>query len=892
MNPSSTNTTTAAASGGIQLKRCTDSVDSSSTLYDFLDDVKGQEQSLQQQLFQRWKANNQSLLVQPEPVRANPSSFKSAGHSSSDSFSGSVGHSEESRHGLSKQNSNEQDCRLIVRKLLNESQTNDSGFGSDTGGGTASPPPGNRQQVPDQDPSFDEAEALEYAAQYTNNSNSSQTKKQKTGHASSDGTFKEIFRFMVDGPKRAKTQVVELSEKYSERLYPRRVLLADHVKRWFPRGKPAPVDKSGKPLPPYTYRFILYDSVRSVIKDLLNLPPADRTLFAVIEESGAVFAYFDLEIPSKQIDSRVHGSSMLNYFGYCFAVARSLLSQILGTNLCCWSDSPILFESEDVSKWSAHLHIGWPFRNIAALRSIMGTFKDRLWEMFHAGVTSVIPLFYLSTDKVSGESTVKCAIDLGVFTKKRNFRLPECTKREKDAFLRCANTKLPRWNRPGETPCAVVSIEQKVRIPPDQYALISTGFILARNSYAFWNPITIRFSDVLEQHEKAEANHNIHFPVLHPKDVRCLPDNGLIKTCSLKIHKLLEDHGIERWSDKLTTAELDLIITVNFEAVFQAYYEQSWIELVGVFRNNTSIKPAISECIHQLYALCRQSPTHLVVSLLCWTQLYRPGLGLDQESVRGFKKKGGPPVLKLVHHHASRIADAILRDTPVFAWSHVYALFFQNETTLSGTNTEAGIPARTEFLKSVGQDFLANYLTKRVFSNAYMRSHLLDPFVLFSLAPAVILASGYHIHSMQRITSSEQEGLDQELWFLPASYPIVDTQPHKLLIKSYDHTFLSVLKREGKHTAPRVAQINTLRLNEDTTVVFNVHAKNPEKEDLLTEHIPRLRKKLVMKHKKKKAQELQIEEDSDDEDSSSSSSDGEEMYFCVPVRHKLPEQEA
>lgn len=188
------------------------------------------------------------------------------------------------------------------------------------------------------DPAKEEEEMLQFKKDIENAT--------ATDNLSQNNGGKKRFRFMVPGPKRSDSQVMESAEEWNINAYPRRVLIADHVKRFFSKKRPVPVDKrTGKPLKGDYYEFLIYSSVYRVIEDLQKLPLKNKTLFVVAEENGSVMTFLDLEIPTKWLDQKRHGTSLRNHFGYCIAVVRSILSSILGRGFfsfffahCCTRD--------------------------------------------------------------------------------------------------------------------------------------------------------------------------------------------------------------------------------------------------------------------------------------------------------------------------------------------------------------------------------------------------------------------------------------------------------------------------------------------------------------------------------------------------------------------------
>lgn len=492
-------------------------------------------------------------------------------------------------------------------------------------------------------------------------------------------------------------------------------------------------------------------------------------------------------------------------------------------------------------------------RSIASLRALMAMLKIRVWELFDAGVDSVKPLFYYFEDEITGKPDWKCAIDLGVFTKKRNFRLPNCTKCTKNAFLHNTNDKVPQWNREGKSPCAV-----KIS---DQVLLLSTGFILGRNSIGFWNPITIRYTPLLSSiSNRSEASNQM---VSKPNDFRCLPDTGSVIAHCSRLHKEY-DRGVS-WPEGMKNEDIILLIDTLLDSFLRNYYDESWIELIRPF--SADLSTPFGDCIKKLYATCKQSPRHLVTYVLCWAQLYRPGLGLNQKASAG---KGF--VLQLAHLYTNLIMTAVSRADPIASFNAVFGLFSKNEQTLSETCSASMAPLKRDFLNNLAKTFIDNYVSTYVLPNAYNTQHLLDVFVLFHMCRNLLLCTGFHVLSMERDS-------DNNSWILPNTLPVGD----KSLIRIFEYCFKTSLKHECKHEAPKRSAINTLRISENESIALNVYAKSQYKEDLLEGLIPRLRKKFRLDEHNNRPEE---EEEDDDEEHKS----GNEPFRIVRVHFRLPEQ--
>lgn len=719
-------------------------------------------------------------------------------------------------------------------------------------------------------------------------------------------TRKELFQgklkflFMVRGDptkKRSESQVMELADEYNLDTHPRRVLIATHVARYFNKNRPPPVDKSGKPLSPYTYQFFIYSSIGHVLKDLMNLPAASRTLFAVVEENGPVFMYLDLELPLAWRKAERHGNSMRNFFGYCIALVRAIMSLLLGINMCCISDSYILFESQDATKWSAHVHIGWPFRSIASLRSMFALVRERLWEMFESGVEAVRPVFYYFENPKTQTSEWKCAIDLGVYTKKRNFRLPECTKCDKNAFLRNTNFALPRWNRIGESPCAV-NLANPAHV-------LSTGLILARNSIGFWNPITVRFAPLLEHANKQldMSSSDSSCPVPQPNDFRCLPDSGVTKTRMDRLRALCNGNIPNAFHERMSE-------------FLQSCYEENWMALVRPFctgepnddivGGNISV-PAddatnataatFGRVLQSAHAFCSQSPLNMTTFLLVWAHLYRPGLGIDQKIAHTEHF-----AVRLIVFFATKISTAVTNRNHSAACTSVFALLTMTETHLSATCTTEMQAKKKEFLVSLQNDFIKNFLVRSVLNNTYNADQLLDVFVLFSLIPSVVLCSGFHVLSMQRdepaaaAAAATTATVVEQGWILPSTLTEYSAETR---FSSYERCFKAVLRREGKQQATRVSCINTVRIKEDETAVISLynHRKHQYRYDPVDVIIPQLRKRLRLEDRATVSSALKASRSAspkvneEEEQSSSEEDDGNDCFRIVRVQFRIPEQE-
>lgn len=583
---------------------------------------------------------------------------------------------------------------------------------------------------------------------------------------------KKRFRYMVrgDNKKRPKSQIMEEADEFDLTEYPRRVLIAKHIHRPRWGNKPLPPNLS-----PFTYEFYVYNSIKHLLNDLKNMPERDRTLFTVAEENGAVMVYLDLEIPMNRVDAAVHGTSSLALFGYCIALVKTVLSMILEMNLSCWSDSYLIYESSDATKWSAHAHIPLPFRAIGSLRESMARVKDTFAKLFEAGIPAFRPLFYLDQNK-TGAFEWKTVVDMKVFTKKRNFRLPLNTKVAKNAYLKSVNNKLPNWNRFPSAPCSVDlnNFENS----------ITAGMILARNSRAFWNPMTVKYAPLLQNKSSMDAK---------PSDFRCLPPTGSVNSMSSELRKLYALGNT--WPDQETKPVRDRV-SKALESFFKHMYDEDWEEMIRpVLGSEDSTKAQLRSVVKNLYTAFEKSPRFMAIFLMLLLQVYRPGAGLDQKLVEtAFAIDTVRSVAQMIYMELFR------NNNPIKAFSTLLAFYGHVDLALSKTCSEEQGKMRQEFIKSLSNDFIENYLKVFVMKNAYTRLHLMDTFVLNNICRYLLLCSGYYVHCMSVPMGYGHVSL-HVLPHTPLGYKPTE------LSKMYAFVFKTAFTMEGKEDAPPVFRI-------------------------------------------------------------------------------------
>jgi hypothetical protein len=505
----------------------------------------------------------------------------------------------------------------------------------------------------------------------------------------------------------------------------------------------------------------------------------------------AVFLYLDLEIPLSRVEASVHGSSSLALFGYCVGMVRAVISLVLELNTSCWADSYLIYESTDATKWSAHVHVPLPFRVIGAVRETMARVKDLIAKLFDAHVPAMRPMFYLDQNK-TGAFEWKCVVDMKVFTKKRNFRLPLNTKVEKNAHLKCANDKLPGWNRHPSAPCSVDASNFE--------DMVSAGMILARNSRAFWNPVTVKYAPLLKNRATMEPK---------PSDFRCLPPTGYVSSVAAELRKLYASG--DGWPDQDACSAEQRVVGALHSFVSHMF-EDDWESMTRPVLSSTDPATEVQRSlVKTLYASMQKSPRVAAITLMLLLQVYRPGGGLDQ------KIADSSYTLAVVRGMAEMIhAEIFQKNSPIQAFSLLFSFHSRVDSAFSRTCSPDQAKLRQEFFKELRDDFIERFLRGQVMKNAYNRTHLTDVFVLNNVCRYLLICSGFYVHCMS----------------VPASCtsPSLDVLPHRPLSYKrgqldlvYEFVFKTSFQLEGKQDAPSVSRMTARVCGQAQFVVHRLH---------------------------------------------------------------------
>jgi hypothetical protein len=584
--------------------------------------------------------------------------------------------------------------------------------------------------------------------------------KRKPG---SDWVHPLQFRYLTAGDNSRRTQlyqraerhVVELADEFNLETYPKRILLA-RQKRKGPGA--ATHDKQGQPLSPYNYDFLLYPNIGSFLSEFHRTTQNEHTHYACVEEDQVCYLYIDFELPFKNRELAVHGTGMLALLGYSLSMVRALLAQVLGVQqLAAWGDSFLVYDaSVPNDKWSAHVHVAWPFVNIAALREAMEKVADRLKEMDKLDLPCVKPLFYsremkasrvaMKTNTNSTPTTERwCAVDLRVWTKLRNFRLPRNQKVDKRNWL----YELDIWKRP---------LLQGGPLLTDMHHHLSAGMILARNSYSIFSLQSIKDPEVGRRLPEMQWQERVELPVHTGRDFfRCLPMSGQM-------------HELRKWMQPLFAVGSGTFSGKPGDAFIryvQVVYDSDWQEWIG--------RHAEPQC-KQLFAVCSQSPHSLGTALLLLGEWLVPGLPLEKQYQHDSKGKGADMLTDIAS--VTRTIEAKRHSDPLLCFRIWWQVVLRAEKYHTQQADEAQRSRKAVEAQALYDDFHAVLLRDLLEQSAYNRTILANSLFLSKLAHMLLLCSDLHCYEF---TSPE------------ASLPRValDTMPLDVRKRVYRYAFES-----------------------------------------------------------------------------------------------------
>jgi hypothetical protein len=245
----------------------------------------------------------------------------------------------------------------------------------------------------------------------------------------------------------------------------------------------------------------------------------------------------------------------------------------------------------------------------------------------------------------------------------------------------------------------------------------------------------------------------------------------------------------------------------------------------------------------------------MAIALLLMTQVYRPGIGFDQELLPGSYTLNSVRILtETIHTHLVQTPN------PMAAFSVVFSFYDSLDLALSRTSSIGQFPLRREFLRELCKDFIENSLKKKIMQNTYDRLHLLDPFVLMSIVRHLFLCSGYYLHTMQ--IPAGAAGARPSASFLPLRLSEYSRQD---LDNMYEYVVKTCFILEKKQNAVSIVNrmLRRVSLNDGSVEDFVVHSRRGH--DLV--------KSLEYAHKQvhpsKTEKEEEKEEDGVDDDGSS-----------------------
>lgn len=566
------------------------------------------------------------------------------------------------------------------------------------------------------------------------------------------------FPYQVPGESRNASEVMVKSKYHDVSEYQLRVCVAINYKT----SNPYRPDGSKNPKTKYSYRIYARPSVilLKLLQERLNPSSELRHAFVVVDEDEPIFRFGDYDLPAECIDPAVHGKNLMDLVGYATAVNRLLESQIMAVNLLCFGDGYVPFVSTENEKWSAHLHMTFPYNTRVTLATVMKQCADRIEEAYRDGLKSAKPLIYKQINKAGKEELAHVA-DKKIFTKKRNFRMPYATKADKTASLVPTNS-LPLWNRPASYMCASDAT----------FEGLSACMITCRTSIEMWNPNNMRNAHLLEA-ARGTATKNAQLDaVSFQSDFRCLPVTGNSANYTKKIlydvkdgacppviltEKYLKtDSNTGKYEWRTLRDRIDGVVDECIEWVFKLLYSDSWLETKRNALLHGGEEQAMVEGIAEL---CRKSPLHTQAFLALLPHVYQPGKPLDQPFMNS-----PDPALDVVIDAASSIADAFqpIKKTEaklVAAWRDVWEFRAHVELSYSNTCTDAQRSARKAYLKDLGERatvLFTQAAVERSDARIDVRSCSNDVAFMDAFATELLIWSGQAVYVFQREPSAER----------------------------------------------------------------------------------------------------------------------------------------
>lgn len=540
------------------------------------------------------------------------------------------------------------------------------------------------------------------------------------------GPFTWLVQSKPGETPRDEKKIASLAHEYDRVLYPNRVLIAAHT-------------SDGK-----AYCYFIYDGWESVAREILHgREPWSQNLFANAEENEPIFCYFDCDAPLHKLTA--HGNRPLTLFGYNIATLRFLLSEVVGVNVCRWGDSYVVYEAHSDSKWSAHVHVGWLFHDIANLKDVMDEVHRRLLEVQEQNPEGATRALYYWETRMSKNGHCldgwRSIVDKTVYSKGRNMRMLGCHKNRADGSkgvaLTMGNQKVLQWfGAPNPAVFRLSGDGQEVGMSCD---LIRSGMLLARLSGPFWNPVTV-------------AN--------WPDTLRCyrpLPTR-------------------EDSKRRVTGGMLELSTTDGMlETFMQGFYRESWQEL----KRNLP-----HDILAELYTFASESPQHVEALLKLWTHAYCPGIGIDQKSW-SFVDDSTTDVclIRRLVDLARVLINHVERNDPIELFRAM--LKFHGLIDLTCSRTSDPTDARRHYIIDLQTDFISQLLCPLIADGLYQRE-MLDILFMHHLCNRLLACSGYPIFSMQR--DPTQSGGEVLPWF-----ERLHDAPAEVRYRTYEHCFRNAL---------------------------------------------------------------------------------------------------
>jgi hypothetical protein len=531
-------------------------------------------------------------------------------------------------------------------------------------------------------------------------------------HADRDSFPRQTFKFAseeCDGSKkkanssnpsyqrteRTKLNTMELSDYYDKTVYPRRVCIAENYRFNFKtiinpitgKQEVQRKDAKGKDYPETLYKYHIYPRPSAFLIKVAMQSDETRYAFIIVEEGEPIFAYFDFDLGPEHRKLELHGDSHINLLGYSMAMIRMLISQVLCVNVLCMGDGYALYETEKKEKWSDHVHVAWPFEERISLHDVMAKVSSRLSEVHADGVKAVAPMFFTRYDKNAKKEVETCVVDMTVYTKKRNFRVPYAKKAKEGSSILKPTTSVKLWNKPQDTEmCASNAL----------YEGLSTCMVLCRNSFEFWNSHTVRKKEVLPA--KGDV-------ALFSQDFQCLPVTGKVQTYKQVLSELASQDNCRLdqdkrpaaivWGGKNTSLPVDTRIEKYLEKFFRLLYDESWPDAVRLAQSRGADYQRV---LTDIYKICRKSPLHTQAVLVLLPQVYKTGMDLLQVFPRSSEL-----TFDKVVEYARLIGDVFSRSGPCSeAFEHLWEFRTMVEMAYSNTCTPAQRTKRAEYLDKLG----------------------------------------------------------------------------------------------------------------------------------------------------------------------------------------------